>query len=355
MRNCSADDCATTARPIAKMKLSFFSAQPYDVKYFQQIHAEKFSSKIEVAFHTFRLTKDTALLAKNAIAVCVFVNDPLGPDLLRMLHENGVRAVLLRCAGYNGIDLKVAEELGILVANVPGYSPESIAEFAVAQIQTLNRKTHRAFNRVREGNFSLNGLVGFTLHGKCVGIVGIGRIGIACARILHGFGCRLLAYDPYPNEAFGQYGEFTDLDSLLAQSDIVSLHCPLMDSTKHLVNESFLKNMKKGAMLVNTSRGGLIDTKAVVASLKSSHLGSLALDVYEGEESVFYSDHSGEVIADDLLMRLTTFPNALICGHQAFLTEESLQEIAEKTLQNMEDYIEGRPCKHALTKVPAKT
>lgn len=337
------------------MKLSFFSAQPYDVEFFQQIHTEKFSSKFEVAFHTFRLTNDTALLAKDAAAVCVFVNEPLGPDLLRTLHENGVRAVLLRCAGYNSVDLKAAEELGILVANVPGYSPESIAEFAVAQIQTLNRKTHRAFNRVREGNFSLIGLVGFKLHGKCVGILGTGRIGIACARILHGFGCRLLAYDPYPNEAFKQYGEFTDLDSLLAQSDIVSLHCPLLDSNKHLVNDSFLKKMKKGAMLVNTSRGGLIDTAAVIASLKSSHLGGLALDVYEGEESVFYSDHSGEVIADDLLMRLMTFPNVLVCGHQAFLTEESLREIAETTLQNMEDYMKGTPCKHALTKVPAKT
>ena len=197
--------------------------------------------------------------------------------------------------------------------------------------------------------------MGFTLHGKCVGIVGTGRIGVACARILHGFSCRVLAYDPYPNEAFKQYGDFTDLDSLLAQSDIVSLHCPLVDSTKHLVNGSFLTRMKRGAMLVNTSRGGLIDTEAVIASLKSGHLGGLALDVYEGEESVFYSDHSGEVIADDLLMRLMTFPNALICGHQAFLTEEALEKIAETTLQNMEDYVEGRPCKHALTKVPVRS
>ncbi|KAF1836083.1 hypothetical protein BDW02DRAFT_494485 [Decorospora gaudefroyi] len=334
------------------MKLAMFSTQAYDVKYFEHIHGTKFTSKFELTFHPIRLTTDTALLAKDATAVCIFVNDVLGADVLRQLHSYGVRAVLLRCAGYNGVDLEAAQDLGMLVANVPGYSPESIAEFAVAQIQTLNRKTHRAFNRVRESNFSLNGLVGFTLHGKTVGIIGTGRIGVACAKILHGFGCRLLAYDPYPNEVFKQYGEFTDLDSLLAQSDIVSLHCPLMPNTKHLVNEKFLNSMKKGAMLVNTSRGGLIETKAVIAALKSNQLGSLALDVYEGEESVFYGDHSGEVIADDLLMRLLSFPNALVCGHQAFLTEESLQEIATTTLQTMDDLIEGRTCQHALTKVP---
>ncbi|KAF2682169.1 lactate dehydrogenase [Lentithecium fluviatile CBS 122367] len=337
------------------MKLAIFSTQAYDVQYFEHIHATKFTSKFDITFHPIRLTADTALLAKDATAVCVFVNDALGPDLLRLLHGYGVRAVLLRCCGYNGVDLKAAEDLGMLVANVPGYSPESIAEFAVAQIQTLNRKTHRAFNRVREGNFSLNGLVGFALYGRTVGLVGTGRIGVACARILHGFGCRLLAYDPYPSEAFKQYGEFTDLDTLLSQSDIVSLHCPLMPSTKHIVNEKFLNTMKKGAMLVNTSRGGLIETEAVIAALKTKQLGSLALDVYEGEESLFYGDHSGEVIGDDLLMRLLTFPNALVCGHQAFLTEESLQEIAETTLQTMDDFVEGRPCQHALTKVPVKS
>lgn len=332
------------------MKLAVFSARPYDIQCFEDNHAKEFSSKFELSFYPIALTIDTAALAQNAAAVCIFVNDVVGADLLKILREYGVRAVLLRCAGHNSVDLKAAEKLGILVANVPGYCPEAVAEFAVAQILTLNRKIHRAFNRTREGNFSLDGLTGFTLNGKCVGIIGTGRIGIACAKILHGFGCRLLAYDPYPNETFTQYGEFTDLDTLLSQSHIVSLHCPLTASNKHLVNESFLKKMKKGAMLVNVSRGGLINTGAVIAALKAKHLGSLALDVYEQEASLFYGDHSGEVIGDDLLMRLVTFPNVLLCGHQAFLTEESLEEIAMTTFQSMEDFIEKRPCKHALVK-----
>lgn len=332
------------------MKLSLFSTQPYDAEYFKKVHQSKFSSKFEVAFHDFPLTTDTASLAKGSDAICVFVNDAIGADLLELLASYGVKAVLLRCAGYNNVDLKTAEELGMIVANVPAYSPEAVAEFAVAQIQTLNRKTHRAFNRVREGNFSLNGLLGITLYGKTVGIIGTGRIGIACARIMHGFGCKLVAYDPYPNRTFEQYGEFTDLDTLLSQSDIISLHCPLMDSTKHIINKESLKKIKKGAMLVNTSRGGLIDTKAVIDSLKSQHLGSLAMDVYEMEGSLFYADHSGEIIGDDILTRLMTFPNVLICGHQAFFTEESLQEIAETTLRNMEDIIEGRSCKNSLVK-----
>jgi D-lactate dehydrogenase len=333
------------------MKLVIFSARPYDIQYFEAIHTAEFSSKFDISFYEIPLTLNTAALARGATAVCVFVNDVVGADLLEVLRGHGVRAVLLRCAGHNSVDLKAAEKLGILVANVPGYCPEAVAEFAVAQILTLNRKIHRAFNRVREGNFSLNGLMGFTLHGKTVGIVGTGKIGIACAKILNGFGCRVLAYDPYPNEAFRQYGEFADLDSLLAESDIVSLHCPLMKTTKHMVNESFLSKMKKGAMLVNASRGGLIDTRAVIASLKANHLGSLALDVYEKEASFFYSDHSGEVIDDDVLMRLITFPNVLLCGHQAFLTEESFREIARTTLLNMEDLIEKRGCKNALNRV----
>jgi len=332
------------------MKLAFFSARPYDVQSFESVYAKSFSSKFEVTFHAFRLSTETAMLARDTDAVCVFVNDPLGPDLLKQLHGYGVRAVLLRCSGYNAVDLKAAEELGIMVANVPGYSPESIAEFAVAQIQTLNRKTHRTYNRVREGNFTLDGLLGFTLCGRTVGIIGTGRIGVACARILHGFGCNVLGYDLYPNAAFKEYGTFADLDTLLTQSDIVSLHCPLTESTRHLVDSSFLTKMKKGAMLVNTSRGALIDTSAVITSLKSGHLGGLALDVYEGEELVFYHDHSGKIIADDVLMRLMTFPNALVSGHQAFFTEESLAQIAETTLGNMEAFVQGTVCKNALTK-----
>lgn len=332
------------------MKLSLFSTQPYDAQYFEKVHKEIFGGEFELALHTFPINEDTIALAKGSDAICVFVNDALPAELLQTLHSFGVKAILLRCAGYNNVDLKAAEELGLTVANVPAYSPEAVAEFAVTLLQTLNRKTHRAYNRVREGNFNLNGLLGVTLHGKTVGVIGTGRIGICFAKIMHGFGCKLLAYDPYPNKAFEQYGEFTDLDTLLSQSDFVSLHCPLLDSTKNIINEQSLKTLKKGALLVNTSRGGLIDTRAVIEALKTQHLGGLALDVYDKEAELFYHDHSGEVINDDVLMRLTTFHNVLICGHQAFFTSEALQEIATTTLQNMVDVVDGKECRNALVK-----
>ena len=335
----------------AKMKLAVYSAKPYDKQYLTTAQsAAADGSAVTLVFHDFPLTPETVQTAAGADAVCCFVNDTLNAAVLEALGAADVGAVLLRCAGFNNVDLATAERLGLFVANVPSYSPEAVAEFAVALLQTLNRKTHRAFNRVREGNFDLDGLLGRTLHGKTVGVVGTGRIGICFARIMSGFGCRLLAYDPFPNDAFKQYGDFAGLDELLAASDIVSLHCPLMDATRHVINAESLAKMKKGALLLNTSRGGLVDTRAAIAALKSKHLGGLALDVYEGEGALFYADHSGDIIEDDELMRLMTFPNVIMCGHQAFFTEEALTEISDGTLRNLDDFIKGVSCKNALVK-----
>lgn len=277
----------------APTKLAVFNTHPYDKKFLSAAHAaHESSSSIELVFHDFPLSKDTVSLVTGAKAVCVFVNDDVSSPVLEALHEAGVRAILLRCAGFNNVDLDKAKQLGIFVANVPSYSPEAVAEFALALIQTLNRNTHRAYNRVREGNYNLDGLLGRTLHGKTVGLVGTGKIGVALARILKGFGCTLLAHDPYESDAFKELGKYTDLDTLLSSSDIVSLHCPLMPSTRYIINKDTLAKMKKGAMLVNTSRGALIDTKAVIKALKSKQLGGLALDVYEGESSKHKSSPS---------------------------------------------------------------
>ncbi|KAK3989915.1 d-lactate dehydrogenase [Cladorrhinum sp. PSN332] len=334
-----------------KLKLAIFSAKAYDKDYFTRVHSSShLKSSIELIFHDFALSEETVPLAQGASAVCVFVNDILTEIVLKELQKIDVRAIMLRCAGYNSVDLVAAEKLSLSVANVPSYSPEAVAEFAVTLMQTLNRKTHRAYNRVREGNFDLNGLLGKTLHGKTVGIVGTGKIGIATARILRGFGCRLLAYDPYPIDAFGEFGDYTNLQDLLPQCDFISLHCPLTDATRHVINEQTLKLVKPGAMLINTSRGGLIDTESVIAALKSKRLGGLALDVYEAEAQLFYKDHGAEIIQDDELMRLLTFPNVLICGHQAFFTEEALTEIAECTLRNVEDFMLRRSCPNSLVR-----
>lgn len=332
------------------MKLALFSAKPYDKKYFTAAQTARNDTSITVLYHEVSLTPDTVSLSEGADAICVFVNDILTSTVIEHLATNGVKAILLRCAGFNNVDLLAAEKHGIAVANVPSYSPEAVAEFAVALIQTLNRNTHRAYNRVREGNFALDGLLGHTLHGKTVGIVGTGKIGVATARIMKGFGCKVIAYDPFPTDAFKGIGEYKSLEELLPECDIISLHCPLMEATKHIINEETIGKMKDGVMLVNTSRGGLIDTRAVVKALKSRRLGGLALDVYEGEGSLFYNDHSGEIIHDDVLMRLTTFHNVLVCGHQAFFTVEALTEIAECTFRNMEEFIKDGTCKNLLTK-----
>ncbi|CAJ2501279.1 Uu.00g041320.m01.CDS01 [Anthostomella pinea] len=334
------------------MKLAVFSAKPYDKTYLTNACASEIdnSAGIDITYHEFALSPETVPLAAGATAVCVFVNDSLNADVLSSLHASGVRAILLRCAGYNNVDLAAAERLGLFVANVPSYSPEAVAEFAVALIQTLNRNTHKAYNRTREANFALDGLLGRTLHGKTVGVVGTGKIGVSFARIMSaGFGCKVVAFDPYPNDEFKKHGAYVpELETLLCQADVVSLHCPLTPQTRHLLNAESLAQMKEGAMLVNTSRGGLIDTRAVIAALKRRHLGGLALDVYEGEGALFYNDHSGTIIDDDELMRLTTFHNVLVCGHQAFFTEEALREIADCTVRNLADFVHARECKNSL-------
>ncbi|RVX71436.1 hypothetical protein B0A52_05008 [Exophiala mesophila] len=329
------------------MTISVFSAKQYDRTFFDQAK-NRSGIELTVRYHGESLSRDTVSHAKDATAVCVFVNDVVNADVLKELHVYGVRAILLRCAGYNNVDLVAAEQFGFFVANVPSYSPESVAEYAVALVQSLNRKTYLAHDRVRLGNFTLDGLLGFALNGKTVGIIGTGKIGVCFARIMHGFGCRLVAYDPFENEEFAKYGDFVELGALLEQSDIVSLHCPLLESTRHIINKDTLKQMKPGAMLVNVSRGGLVDTDAVIESLKERHLSGLALDVYEREGSVFYTDHSTDIINDDALMRLVSFPNVIITGHQAFFTGEALTEIASVTLDNMMCFSQGVPCKNNI-------
>ena len=333
------------------MRLAVFSAKPYDKAFLSTaLAARKDSPPLTLAFHDVSLTPETANLVRDTDAVCVFVNDVLTAPVLKTLSAAGVRAILLRCAGYNNVDLVAAEQLGLSVANVPSYSPEAVAEYTVALIQTLNRRTHRAYNRVREGNFALDGLLGRTLSGKTVGLIGTGRIGVAFARIMKGFGCELVAYDPFPGPAFEAFGEYVTLEELLGRSDVVSLHCPLTDQTRHIITDATLALVKPGALLVNTSRGGLVDTRAVIAALKEKRLAGLALDVYEGEGKLFYDDHSGEILEDDQLARLMTFPNVLVSGHQAFFTEEALREIAECTLRNLADVAAGRRCDNALVR-----
>lgn len=341
--------------PNAAMNLAVFSARTYDEQHLSRalVSHPRLSSSLTISYHFSPLSLSTIyFLSPSTYAVCTFVNDDLSAPVLEALYNHGVRAILLRCAGYNNVDLPAAEALGLFVANVPAYSPEAVAEFAVALIQTLNRKTHRAYNRVREGNFSLDGLVGHTLHGKTLGIVGTGRIGLALAKIMRcGFGCEVLAYDPYATskelEMMG--GSYVaELEDLLSQSNVVSLHCPLTPGTRQIINEKSLRHIKRGALLVNTSRGGLIDTSATIQALKEKRLGGLALDVYEAESGLFYNDHSMEVIEDDTLMRLMTFPNVLVCSHQAFLTQEALDEIADTVLRNLDDFMLKRSCANLL-------
>lgn len=316
------------------MHCALYDTKPYDRDFFSRASA---GSPLEWRFHEFRLGVDTALTARGATAVCVFVNDTLDRPCLEALAGHGVRLIALRCAGFNNIDLPAARSLGLGVVRVPAYSPEAVAEHAVALLLTLNRKTHRAYNRVREHNFSLNGLVGFDLHGRTAGIVGTGKIGKITAQIFKGFGMEVLVYDLYPDAPWAaEHGAtYTGLEDLLARADVVSLHTPLTPETHYLINERSLATMKEGAYLLNTSRGGLIDTGALIEALKQGKLGGVALDVYEIEEGVFFEDLSHEVLQDDDLARLVSFPNVLVTSHQGFLTEEALSEIARVTTENL--------------------
>jgi D-lactate dehydrogenase len=316
------------------IQAAMYDTKPHDRDNF---HADGPSPEIHWTFHEFRLDARTATLAAGCISVCAFVNDRVDRACLEALAACGVRHVALRCAGFNQVDLAAARTLGVRVTRVPAYSPYAVAEHTLALVLALNRKVHRAYNRVREHNFSLAGLVGFDLHGKTVGLVGTGKIGRVTAGIFRGFGTRVLASDPSPDSAWAEAAgvEYAPWDRLLVESDILSLHAPLTPSTHHLLSDTAIAKMKPGAMLVNTSRGKLVDTRALLAALKSGHLGGVALDVYEEEEGVFFEDLSGQILGDDDLARLLTFPNVLVTAHQAFLTREALAEIARVTRANI--------------------
>jgi len=324
------------------MRVAVYSTRPYDREFLARANADH---RHELRFLGVRLEAGTAAAAHGCSAVCAFVNDDLGASVLGALHAQGVRLVALRSAGFNHVDLAAAAALGIAVGRVPEYSPHAVAEHTVALILALNRKTHRAYARVREGNFSLDGLMGFDLHGRTVGLVGAGKIGRCFARIMLGFGCRVLATDQQADAECAALGvRYVELAELLATSDIVSLHCPLTPQTRHLIDARALAAMKPGAMLVNTSRGAVVDTRAVIRALKSGHLGSLGIDVYEEEADLFFRDLSGEVIRDDVFARLLTFPNVVVTAHQAFFTEDALTDIARTTLANLDTWVaEGRP------------
>jgi D-lactate dehydrogenase len=323
------------------MIVAVFSTKPYDREFLERAAA---GTGIEWRWFEGRLDADTARLAEGAQAVNCFVNDDLGAGVLARLHGLGVRLVTLRCAGFNQVDLPTAARLGLPVVRVPEYSPHAVAEHAVGLVLMLDRRLHKAFNRVREGNFSLDGLLGFDLHGRTVGVVGTGKIGSRFAEIMLGFGCRVLAHDPQPDAALERRGiRFVPLAGLLAESDIISLHCPLTPATYHLIDAARIAAMKPGVMLVNTSRGGLIDTRAVIAALKTGRIGHLGLDVYEEEADLFFEDKSGEIIGDDVFSRLLTFPNVVVTAHQAFFTRNALEAIASQTVRNLVHFERGEP------------
>lgn len=322
------------------MDVTVFSTKPYDRQFLDAAAGRHRLSHLEA-----RLTPETAILARGAGAVCAFVNDQIDAAVLTELHGLGVRLVALRSAGFNNVDLAAARRLGVTIAHVPAYSPEAVAEHTVAMILSLNRSIHRAYARVREGNFALDGLLGRNLQGRSVGVVGTGRIGLAVVRIMLGFGCRVLAHDPAPDPACQALGvAYLPLAELLAASDIVTLHCPLTPSTRHLIDAAAISRMRRGVMLINTSRGAIVDTQAVVGGLKDGSIGHLGLDVYEEEAGLFFEDLSSQVMRDDVFARLLTFPNVLITGHQGFFTTEALTAIADMTMNNIGAFEQtGRP------------
>jgi D-lactate dehydrogenase len=322
--------------------IAIYDTKPYDREF---LSAAEGADAFELQFHSFRLEAATAAAAEGAHTACIFVNDRANREALEALAGGGVKHIALRCAGFNNVDLDAAKELDLHVTRVPGYSPHAVAEHTLALLLALNRRIHRAYNRVREMNFSLSGLVGFDLHGKTAGVVGTGRTGALVAQIFRGFGMEVLAFDPYPNADWAEQYDvrYVEKKALLAQSDVISLHLPLTPDTRHIINAGSLDTVKTGAYLVNVSRGALVDTSAVIAALKSGKLGGVALDVYEEEEGVFFEDLSGEVMQDDELARLLTFPNVLITSHQAFLTREALREIARVTTANIRRLHRGEP------------
>ncbi|WP_316825602.1 2-hydroxyacid dehydrogenase [Pedobacter miscanthi] len=322
------------------MKIVFFSAKPYDREFFENCNNDY---DFELEFWETHLGPHIVDAIKTGTdAVCVFVNDKLTAEVIEILAQKGVKIVALRCAGFNNVDLEAAKQYGIRVCRVPAYSPQAVAEHAVAMLLTLNRKTHKAYNRIREQNFSLSGLMGFNLFGKTAGIIGTGKIGAAFCKIMLGFGCNVLAYDPFENEQLRNAGiKYLPFHEVIKDADIISLHCPLTPENHHLIGAASLSSMKKGVTLINTSRGGLIHTREVIDALKTGQVGALAIDVYEQEENLFFKDLSGSIIGDDDIQRLISFPNVLVTGHQAFFTQEALSEIAESTLGTIKALLAG--------------
>jgi D-lactate dehydrogenase len=327
------------------MNVAVFSTKKYDRAFLDRANAQRH----ELHFLEPHLDENTAALTRGRNAVCAFVNDKLDAAVLQLLADEGIRLIALRCAGFNNVDMPVAQRLGITVARVPAYSPHAVAEHTIALILALNRRLHRAYNRVREGNFALEGLLGFDLNGRTAGVIGTGKIGAVAAKILHGFGCNVLAFDPYPDEGCRSLGvRYVEMDELLSTSDIVTLHCPLTPENYHLINADALAKMKHGTMLINTSRGGLLDTRAVIDALKSGKLGHVGLDVYEEESDLFFEDLSSKILRDDIFSRLLTFPNVIITGHQGFFTRDALENIARTTIGNVTEFEENGSCTNAV-------
>jgi len=323
------------------MRILLYSSQLHDQDSFSKAAA---SGSFDLHFQPARLTTDTVVLAHGFEVVCAFINDELDASVLERLAQGGTRLIALRSAGYNHVDLSAAQRLGLDVVRVPAYSPHAVAEHAVALVLALNRRLHRAYNRTRDGDFTLHGLTGFDLYGKCVGVVGTGQIGATFARIMAGFGCRLLACDPYPDPELLALGvRYVELEQLLREARVISLHCPLTEQTHHLINARSLAELQPGAMLINTGRGALVDTPALIDALKTGRLGYLGLDVYEEEARLFFEDRSDLPLQDDVLARLLTFPNVIVTAHQAFLTGEALDAIARTTLDNVLAWSVGQP------------
>lgn len=322
-------------------KAAFFDTRPYDREWFS-----KLDKSFEIKFFEEKLDPDNADLAKGFDAAIAFVNDTISRSTIETLAGEGVKVLAMRCAGYNNIDFKAAYDNNLKVLRVPVYSPYAVAEHAMALLLTLNRKIHRAYNRTRDFNFSLNGLTGFDLNGRTMGVIGTGKIGRIFIKICQGFGMRVIAFDPYPieNASF----EYVDLDTLYRESDAISLHCPLTDSTHHILNTEAFSKMKNGVYIINTSRGGLIDSEALLEAIKSRKVAGAGLDVYEEEASFFFEDRSDTIINDDTLARIITLPNVILTSHQAFLTNEALKNIAEVTISNLEDFFAGRPLKNEV-------
>jgi D-lactate dehydrogenase len=327
------------------MRVLVYSSRPYDKEFLDEANHDAH----ELVYTEARLDERTAALAKNFTAVCCFVSDSIEQGILQELYNGGTRLVLLRSTGFNNIDLEAADRLGMTVMRVSNYSPYSVAEFAVGMILAMSRHIHKAYQRVRDGNFRLDGLLGFDLNCKTVGVVGTGRIGSIFAKIMHGFGCKLLGFDKYEKEECLRLGmRYVSLEELLGESDIVSLHAPLTPETHYMINKETIPHLKEGAILVNTSRGALVDTQSLIPFLKQCRICAICLDVYEEEEHIYYRDLSNQIIADDVITRLLTFPNVLITGHQAFFTREAMQTIAETTIQNIDDFAAGRTNENVL-------